>query len=366
MKKLLPILKPNGYKKEIELFFKENLGHLKAAPVIAFGFDEGDMISYESAANSIDYENRFESIKKQAFENLSQIEINFEVQIFEGSKIAFADRSEYASEKILDPVFLHKLEQSLETSTLMIGVPFKGLLVAVDSNSEIRFKFPHVVQQYFNNPEQDIISPHVFLVKNGEVIGMAGENIENDASFSISENVSTNNYIVELNSDSIENLVLDVNKSYQQILLMIMERKFFGGEIQYHLSNELKLNDVFTEKCKNIVEQIRKNEMAQNIIKVTTGKSLEFKFFSNNKLIAPKVEVQNEDFSHYSLQDLENIYYEIISIPNARTNITALTKMTMLIEEYEKRGIPMPGEKQIEQETQYEPSKKWWQFWKPG
>lgn len=61
-----------------------------------------------------------------------------------------------------------------------------------------------------------------------------------------------------------------------------------------------------------------------------------------------------------SQQELENEYYSILSIPNARTSVEALTKMTNLMLEFKNRGLTMPNSTSPQRQTE----KKWWQFWK--
>ncbi len=50
-----------------------------------------------------------------------------------------------------------------------------------------------------------------------------------------------------------------------------------------------------------------------------------------------------KDYEVMNVPQLEAEYNRVISIPNARTNIEALTRMTALMGIFEERGIPMPG-----------------------
>ncbi|MBB6002332.1 hypothetical protein [Arcicella rosea] len=315
MRQLLPILKPTGYRQEVPLFFKEFLFESSSSPVIAFGTDEGNRISYEGASDEEDYKNRFPILKRQAFDNLKEIQPSIEVQDAQGTKIAFVVGHEYASEKILDSDFMKQVGQLIGSKSLMVGIPFKGHLIATDSNSEIRLKFPAIIQKYYNNPQQDPISDKVFLVNDGEIVAMAGENLEDDGgkdNFIITENGKTNNYKVELKSKSIEELTENVNTSFQQVMAMIMQRKVFGGEVSYHLGGEMKLDKILTDKCQSYVTQIDENEMAQTLIQALTNSKTSLKFYYKNRQIAP----------------LDN------------------------------NSTPQQGFEEID------PEKKWWQFWK--
>ncbi len=69
------------------------------------------------------------------------------------------------------------------------------------------------------------------------------------------------------------------------------------------------------------------------------------------------------DLSSYSTAELDAQFNSILQIPNARTNIEALTKMSELIGEYKKRKIPTPDKRNTTR-SQAKPQKKWWEFWK--
>lgn len=76
-----------------------------------------------------------------------------------------------------------------------------------------------------------------------------------------------------------------------------------------------------------------------------------------------KEETKKEDSKYKNLtnEELNAEYYRIIAIPNARTNISALTDMSDLIGEYKKRGLDMPGEKSTAIASKS--NKPWWKFW---
>lgn len=67
------------------------------------------------------------------------------------------------------------------------------------------------------------------------------------------------------------------------------------------------------------------------------------------------------NYASLTNEELSKEHNRILSIPNARTNIAALTAMAALIEEYENRGMEMPGKKQAPKPKKQ--SKPWWKFW---
>ena len=368
MRKLMPILKPSGYRKESELFFKKLLFNSSSSPIIAFGIDEGNRIAYEGSSSKEEYDNKLPVLIEQSLQNLKEVNPNVELQDAGGSTIAFVTGHEYASEKIMDSEFMKELSNKLGVNSLMVGIPFKGHLIAIDSNSDIRLKFPAVIKKYYDNPQQDPISEHVFLVQDGDIIAMAGENIDDEPNenFKISENGKSNNYKVEVSCKTIDELTNTVNTSFQQIMSMVMSRKMFGGQISYRLDNSIPLTSQLTEKCNSYVEQIEKNEMAQTLTQALTKTGIKLSFFYGEKEIAPQNgsdktnKSSNIDYSKFSEQELKNEFYAIVSIPNARTNIDALTKMSSLMKEFKKRGLELP-DKNSKPTTN---ERKWWQFWK--
>lgn len=85
----------------------------------------------------------------------------------------------------------------------------------------------------------------------------------------------------------------------------------------------------------------------------------------NNKILFQteneKIDKSN-NLSNYSISELDKIYSEILKIPNARTNIEALTRMADLLEEYKKRKIETP-DKRVRKISSNKKNNKWWKFW---
>lgn len=381
----MPILKPAGYKNNVPHLFKESLLNNQASLVVAYGLDKGSHIEYEGTEDEKDFQERFPLRKKEALENLKFISPNVEFQEIEGSKIAFVTGHEYASEKILDKEFMISLADQIGDNSLMVGVPFKGHMIAAGSSSGLRTKLPPVIQKYYDNPQQDIISPYTYLVENEEVIGMGGENLpdESNQNVSISEDFNTHDYTVNVSCSSIDELKEIVNSSYQRIMLMIMKNKEFGGNIYYKLTPPLDLTEELKSRCNSFVDQIKNNEMAQTIVKAIATNGINPSFHYNGAQIAPELskEKQQEKWSNdeksaksnykgMSVAQLDKEYYAIVSVPNARTNVDALVKMTALMKEYEKRNIEMPDTRSSSQKTTDKSSnntkengKPWWKFW---
>ena len=431
MEKILPILKPEGYRDNVAFFLKENLFNNPSSPVIAYGIDKITHIEYNHSVDGDNFQAKLNEAREMALENIKKIHPTIQVQLVEGDKVAFVSGHEYASEKILDKEFVMKIAEKLGASDLMVGIPFKGQLIATDSSATIRAKFPAVIIKYFENPQQDVISPHVFLMRQGEIIGIGGNNLKEKegTTFAISEDQHTHNFTVTVICSSIEELKTIVNTTYQQILLTIMKTSEFGGKITYNIDGELQDSSELRERCKSFKDQINTNEMAQTVIGAITKSGIETTFILRGEIVdssdSPVIETKSEagpppfipenlaskstnptktgselaeeeDYTNYSIEELDVVFYKLLSVPNARTDVPSLIRMTKLMDAYENLGTTVPSERKKQRKKAKRPenwgkthqsvtppsidsvnpknqssmtqeksqAKKWWEFWK--
>ena len=145
----------------------------------------------------------------------------------------------------------------------------------------------------------------------------------------------------------------------------------FSGKLSFNfVPNTIKLG-AFTEFIFNqLISDLKNNPTVKNW-EDTNGKSLkiELKYNENEVVQEKKVEPKNNEksksdkpnYSSLTNDELNKEYYRLISIPNARTNISALTAMTELMAEYQKRGIEMPNSKK--KQNPKKDDKPWWKFW---
>jgi len=132
----------------------------------------------------------------------------------------------------------------------------------------------------------------------------------------------------------------------------------------------LVLNAVDEERKSAHAIEWETNTGRKILINVLHGETpLQSEFEKNSdKAAPPAAETTAEEPQHdatkyakLTKQELNTEYNRIVSIPNARTDVSALTDMTVLISEYEKRGIAMPGDKPSPKPS--EQKKPWWKFW---
>lgn len=211
--------------------------------------------------------------------------------------------------------------QKVGCDNLMVGIPFKGNLIATDANSSIKFKFPAIIRKYFDNPQSDPISDKVFLVKDGEIIAMAGEEIKGEYNdkFIVSE-LNSGEFTIELKSNNQKSLFADINEALDQTVSLLIARKQLKAQFNYIIPDDININCKLIVDLEKYIADVEKE--TQNRIAIT---------FKNERIqIAPtKIDDGNVEeriqFSKLSEQQLSNEFYSLTSIPNARTNASAIT-----------------------------------------
>lgn len=298
MGQLMPVLKPSDYRKNDQLFFRERLFDRHFSPLVVYGFDEGSKMVYEDVLNEEDLLERFHDIKQTAIANLKALELEISVQKLEDTPTAFITGYEYACEKILDKAFMIEISRKIEAESLLAGIPYKGTMIVTDANSNLRMKFASVIRQYFRNPKEEPISDKVFLVEGGEITGMAGETFEEELSkhVIITEMPRSNNFRVDLQNKDLDDLLKDLNSSFIHIMNLSVERKAFGGEIAYYISDNLELTRELVDQCNLYIKGIVENENVRRLFALTTDSEVKLTFYYKNQEIAPggKPEFKNE------------------------------------------------------------------------
>lgn len=179
MGQLLPVIKNYAWFQDEALILKEPLLDFDQSPVMGIGEDLDDKIQYSEASSPEAYAEELSARKKEALENLKNLEIAYEVQDVNGAKVVVASGQEFAAEKILDPTFLQKMHQELDSEQVAVGIPFQGLLIAISGkDSELLSKFPLVIKKHYDNPQADKISDKMFLSVNAKIIAHAGVDTE--------------------------------------------------------------------------------------------------------------------------------------------------------------------------------------------
>jgi len=147
----------------------------------------------------------------------------------------------------------------------------------------------------------------------------------------------------------------------------------FSGKLSFNfVPNTIKISP-FTQFIFNqLVSDLKNNPTVKNW-ENTHNKilTIELEYNENEVIKERKVEPEKSEstqpksskYSSFTNEALNREFYRIISIPNARTNISALTDMTELMAEYEQRGIKMPNAKNSQHSKSTKKDKPWWKFW---
>jgi len=88
----------------------------------------------------------------------------------------------FATEKLLDPAFMRRLAARLGAELLAIGVPRRGLMVALDAaqpQGPVAAMIRMVAEEHRRGGSRGI-SPTVLLVHDGRVVGVARERGDDD------------------------------------------------------------------------------------------------------------------------------------------------------------------------------------------
>jgi len=286
MSKLMPVLKPFDYQKKENLLYKMPLIEESNSPIIVFAIDEGNFLKFEYAANEKEYEQNFQKIYKQALQNLKEIKPQIQINKLENEKIVFVIGNEYVSEKIIDKNFMQEISKELESDNILVGVPFRGILVAIDSKSNLSNKFLATIKKYYQNAPLGLaITDNIFLLQNGEITAMAGEEVQAiGLNYRIIEDTQSNNYEIEIFCNSLNQLTDLINNSFQKAMYLIMDKKSFGGNLSFNIKGDFNLSEL-TNKCNNYIKSIKEKEIVKILFKHITKSPVIISFSNNNNKI---------------------------------------------------------------------------------
>lgn len=168
-----------------------------------------------------------------------------------------------------------------------------------------------------------------------------------------------------------ENASYLANKLFNGVLnILSKEEPEFSGTFKFNFVPGLLPLGPYTEFIFDQLVMDIKQHPNVKAWENSTGKTLKIELKYNKEEAAKPeateaptntTEVEKPDYSNFTKEELDDEYQRIIAVPNARTNIKALTDMSELMKEYKKRGIAMPGEKQPQSNNKE--NKPWWKFW---
>jgi len=167
---LMPNLKPGDFPRDHGVCREllESLPGGARMPLVFVGRDQPNTFAY-LPAGSPDVERSFE----EALANLARLDLEAVEHDIAGVEVLVVSGHFYASEKILDETFMKALHQRLHAELLAAAIPHKGVLVVT------RQVVPPLVAGFAalaaalheNTQGAPPLSPVVFLVKDGKVVG---------------------------------------------------------------------------------------------------------------------------------------------------------------------------------------------------
>ncbi|MBU2996655.1 hypothetical protein KO500_09420 [Cellulophaga baltica] len=200
------------------------------------------------------------------------------------------------------------------------------------------------------------------------------------------------NYVAVLTHDN-PSIITATMKRFLRSKFSSPDSNKLSGEFKIQIPDNCVKDESFLAfAIKNAIREELAEENTKNWSK-THGREVTIEAKYNDKILFEaksnhlnlSEEKSEEGFvlSGLSTAELDLAFVAILQIPNARTNIEALTKMSKLLAEYKKRGIETPDKRsktaessssasqavskvKISQDIKKnpEPAKKWWEFWK--
>lgn len=188
---LLPSLKPSTWGARDQTVTEPFVASLDKAgadvPIVVYGHDHPNTFAMmlKDAEATLD----LAKLRREALANLASVEVQVQTVDLKSLSFLAVSGSYFAAEKILDEAFMLGLHRRLGAQLLAAAVPEKGHLFVVDATSgpEVITAFMALAQGVFQKNEGGRqLSPTVFLVSEGNVVGVAsvGEPVKKKGFFS--------------------------------------------------------------------------------------------------------------------------------------------------------------------------------------
>jgi hypothetical protein len=148
----------------------------------------------------------------------------------------------------------------------------------------------------------------------------------------------------------------------------------FSGKLRFNFVPNTIRKEPFTQFVfDQLISDLKNHPNVQNW-ENTHQKNLTIELVFNDEATTPQPDTappavgtppapDSSKYATFTRDGLDNEFFRIVSIPNARTNIDCLEAMAGLIAEYEKRGIAMPDTQRIQSYRAATSGKPWWKLW---
>jgi hypothetical protein len=147
-------------------------------PWVAVGYDHPHTFEFINVDRLTQLSMTAQALEAEALANLCARPAKwerFDVDV-QGKKLRMLICSDdyYASEHVLDPGFMQQAQRTLKTHGLFVGVPRRGLLMATAAGQDEQMvaAFGAAVARQFSRGETAVISPMLFAIKDGVIVGI--------------------------------------------------------------------------------------------------------------------------------------------------------------------------------------------------
>jgi hypothetical protein len=176
---LLPCLKEAKWSGKEQTACRPLLDKVEGVPLLTYGHDQPHTFAFTPRDGA-----DLEALHKEAIANLANIKVNVQELDLSTTKMIAVDGGYFVTEKILDVAFMKTLHARLKTSLLAVSIPKKGRMLAVDAlkDAGLISRFLVVAEKQYSDPTGDgnPITPMVFLVQDGVLVGVARHQNETD------------------------------------------------------------------------------------------------------------------------------------------------------------------------------------------
>src|SRR6185295_4706059 len=151
-------------------------------PWVAFGFDHPHSFEFLGRKRMEELGKKDETLEREALANLkaragSWQEVSVKLGWFKKQRLQICADDFLAAERILDATVMGEAHRHLNAPGLMVGIPRRGLLVAMNAAAALddvkkTTAFVAFVSAQFHGGESAPISPAVFAMKDGAIVGL--------------------------------------------------------------------------------------------------------------------------------------------------------------------------------------------------
>ena len=157
-------------------------------PWVAFGFDHPHSFEFLGRQRIEQLGKTDQTLEREALANLklragSWQEVSVKLGWFKKLRLQICGDDFLAAERILDVTFMGEAQRRLKAPGLMVGIPRRGLLVAMSAAAALddvkkTTALVTFVSAQFHGGESAPISPAVFAMKDGEIVGLIDSGAE--------------------------------------------------------------------------------------------------------------------------------------------------------------------------------------------